>query len=155
MKNILVLGIGNLLLQDEGLGIHVIKKLEEENFSDPNVDVIDGGTGGFTLIHELEKYKEIIMIDSTLDNLKPGTIKLRKPKYSKDYPTLLSAHDFGLKNMIDSLIFLERMPNVHLITVSVNRINSLGLNLTNDVQNSIPEIISLIKQIIVNLKYYS
>ena len=66
-KETLVLGVGNLLLKDEGVGIHVIKALENEKLP-AHVHLMDGGTGGLHLLSWLQGYDRIIMIDATLDN---------------------------------------------------------------------------------------
>ena len=65
-KETLVLGVGNLLLKDEGVGIHVIKALENEKLP-AHVHLMDGGTGGLHLLSWLQGYDRIIMIDATLD----------------------------------------------------------------------------------------
>ena len=89
-KDILVLGVGNLLLKDEGVGIHVIQALEKEGLP-PNVSLMDGGTGGLHLIGWIQDYNRIIMVDATLDHNPPGTIRLIRPHYATDFPPLMSA----------------------------------------------------------------
>jgi hydrogenase maturation protease len=59
----LVLGVGNLLLKDEGVGIHAVCALEKEDLP-PDVSLMDGGTGGLHLLGWLQSYDRIIMIDS-------------------------------------------------------------------------------------------
>ena len=66
MKEILVMGVGNLVLCDEGVGIHAVDSLQKENLP-PWVDLLDGGTGGIALIGLLQEYKRVILIDATLD----------------------------------------------------------------------------------------
>ena len=89
--NILVLGIGNLVLNDEGIGIHVVNVLEKMELP-CGVDLLDGGTGGLALLETLQSYRRIILVDASLDNYPVGTIRRLSPKFSNDYPTLLSAH---------------------------------------------------------------
>ena len=84
-KETLVLGVGNLLLKDEGVGIHVIKALENEKLP-AHVHLMDGGTGGLHLLSWLQGYDRIIMIDATLDNNPPGTVRLIQPRYATDFP---------------------------------------------------------------------
>ena len=105
-KETLVLGVGNLLLKDEGVGIHVIKALENEKLP-AHVHLMDGGTGGLHLLSWLQGYDRIIMIDATLDNNPPGTVRLIQPRYATDFPPLMSAHEIGLKDMIDAMILTE------------------------------------------------
>lgn len=140
----LVLGIGNLVLQDEGVGIHVVQALEKEELA-PHVDILDGGTGGVGIIGELEQYKKVIMVDATLDGTLPGTIKMIKPKFSSDYPQLLSSHEFGLRDMIESMIVRETIPEIDLITISVNNIQDIGMDLSPEVEDAIPQVVELIK----------
>ena len=63
--DILVLGIGNVLMGDEGIGVHAINYLEKHTFPS-NVRLLDGGTGGFHLLEYLQDYKKIIMIDTAI-----------------------------------------------------------------------------------------
>lgn len=148
MNNILILGVGNLLLQDEGVGIHVIQALEKEVLPS-NVDLLDGGTGGFHLISWLEKYDRIIMIDATLDDNPPGTVRLLKPRYATDFPPLMSAHEIGLKDMIDAMqLSAGKLPDIQLIVVSVVNINNVGMNLSPEVESAIPRVINLLNDLI-------
>lgn len=146
--DILILGVGNLLLQDEGVGIHVIQALEKESLP-PNVHLMDGGTGGFHLISWLENYDRIIMIDATLDDNLPGTVRLLTPRYASDFPPLMSAHEIGLKDMIEAMQLTSgKLPEIQLIVVSVININDVGMTLSPEVEAAIPKVISLLKDII-------
>lgn len=138
-KKTLILGLGNLVLKDEGVGIHAVQSLERETLP-PNVDLLDGGTGGVAMIGILQEYDRIIMIDATLDQEPPGTVRHIRPRYSNDYPPLLSAHEIGLKEMIDAMILQESIPKIDLITVTVKDFGSLGMNLSDEVEQAMPKI---------------
>jgi hydrogenase maturation protease len=140
----LILGLGNFLLSDEGVGIHAIKALEKEQLPD-NVDLMDGGTGGFHLLSWFEQYERIIMIDATLDDNPPGTVRMIKPRYSSDFPPLLSAHEIGIKDMVDVMQITDSFPEIELIVVSASKINEIGMELTPEIEKSIPQIIEKIK----------
>lgn len=71
----LVLGIGNTLLSDEGVGVHAIHQLQAQYGSPPNTLFIDGGTLSFTLALEIEQADNLIVIDAAQLNDKPGTVK--------------------------------------------------------------------------------
>ena len=120
-SKILILGIGNILLSDEGIGVHVAQLLEKKIFPE-NISVIDGGTGGFHLLSYFEDYTQLILIDATIDNAPIGTVKILTPKYATDYPQTLSAHDIGLKDLVESAYLLDKSPEVHLITVSIGSV---------------------------------
>lgn len=144
---ILILGIGNILLADEGVGVHVVKELEKRKYPD-HVNILDGGTGGFHLLSIFEQYQKIILIDATLDGNAPGTVNLLQPKYSKDFPKTLSSHDIGLKDLIESSALLGFMPEVSLITVSISDNQPIDMELSEVVSTSVPKVIELINKIL-------
>ncbi|WP_455624234.1 HyaD/HybD family hydrogenase maturation endopeptidase [Parabacteroides sp.] len=148
-KETLILGVGNLLLKDEGIGIHVIKALEKENLP-AHVHLMDGGTGGLHLLSWLQGYNRLIMIDATLDSNPPGTVRLIQPRYATDFPPLMSAHEIGLKDMIDAMILTDDLPETHLIVISAANINEVGMELTPEVKAAIPEVIGTIRSLLIH-----
>ncbi len=145
-NKILILGIGNYLMGDEGIGVHVINRLQQENIE--GVDMVDGGTGGFHLLGHFEGYKTVILIDATLDNNPVGTIRLIKPRFAKDFPLAMSTHDIGLKDMVSALQLLGKMPIIHLFVVSIQSLQQQGIELTEEVQEIIPTLIQKIKALV-------
>ena len=117
-SRILVLGIGNLLMGDEGIGVHAVHRLEREPLP-KNVDLLDGGTGGFNLLESFGSYRKIIMIDATMDGQPAGTVKTLRPRFASDFPKALSAHDIGLKDLVETAALLEHKPDITLITISI------------------------------------
>ena len=141
----LILGVGNLLLKDEGVGIHVIHALEKENLP-PDVSLIDGGTGGLHLVNWLRGYDRIIMIDATLDNNPSGTIRLIQPRYASDFPPLMSSHEIGLRDMIAAMCLTDDLPEILLIVISAADINEVGTELSAELQAVVPEIVRVVKE---------
>lgn len=137
---ILVMGIGNYLMGDEGVGVHLAETLEGYTLP-PNVDVVDGGTGGFHLLEYFEKYKEVILVDATLDNNPVGHIRLIQPKFASDFPKAMSTHDIGLKDMMSSLQLMGKVPSIHLFVVSIESIQQQGIELTPEIAAIMPELI--------------
>ncbi|MEN8186626.1 MAG: hydrogenase maturation protease [Bacteroidota bacterium] len=148
---ILVLGIGNYLMGDEGIGVHSIHALSKIELPD-NVDIMDGGTGSFDLMPILAQYPLVIFIDATMDSRPPGTIDVIYPKFAKDFPSVLSAHDVGLKDMIDALEFQEELPKIILITVSIKEMIPMTIELTEDVKKSIPKVAEKVVNILGKIK---
>ncbi len=146
-KNTLILGIGNYLMGDEGIGVHVANQLEKELLP-VGVDVLDGGTGGFYLLEYFEIYKHVILVDATLDGNPPGTIRLIKPRFASDFPPAMSTHDIGLKDLVSALQVLGKMPEIDLFVVSIHSIQQQGIELTPKIANLIPEIINKIRCLI-------
>lgn len=145
-EHILVLGVGNLLLNDEGVGIKVVQTLEQEGFT--GADLLDGGTGGFHLLGFLQGYKHILFIDATLDDNPPGTVRVLHPRYAHEFPQQLSAHEIGLKDLIDACALLGNPPVFHLIAISVKNFQDFGIELTPEVAAAVPEVIHQIKSLI-------
>ena len=143
-EKILILGVGNLLLKDEGVGIHVIRALEHEALP-PNVSLMDGGTGGLHLIAWIQDYDRIIMVDATLDDNPPGTIRLIRPRYATDFPPLMSAHEIGLRDMIEAMILTGKLPDIQLIVISAADISEVGMELTPVVEAAVPKVVELIR----------
>ncbi|MEE9117775.1 MAG: HyaD/HybD family hydrogenase maturation endopeptidase [Calditrichia bacterium] len=149
-NKILILGIGNVLMGDEGVGVHAIKELEKESFP-PNVTLLDGGTGGFHLLEYLQEYPTIIMIDATMDNDPAGTIKVIEPKFATDFPKALSAHDIGLRDLIESTAVLGELPKMFLITVTIDSIQSMEMDLSPKIEKQIPAVVGKVKEVLDNL----
>jgi hydrogenase maturation protease len=146
-KKILVMGIGNYLMCDEGVGVHVAEQLLKESLPE-NVAVLDGGTGGFHLLEFFENHDHVILIDATLDGREPGTIRKIKPKFANDFPPAMSTHDIGLKDMVSALQFMGKMPEIDLFVVSIASLQEQGTELSPPVRSKIPELIRLVKEAI-------
>jgi len=149
---ILVLGIGNYLMGDEGVGVHAVQALSKIDLP-PHVDIMDGGTGSFDLMPILAQYPLVIFIDATMDFRPPGTIDVLYPKFAADFPTVLSAHDVGLKDMIDALEFKNELPKIILITVSIDGMTPMQIQLSEKVRKSIPQITRTVLEIIDKIKF--
>jgi len=136
---ILILGIGNYLLGDEGVGVHAIRGLEKEDLP-PSVRLVDGGTGGFHLLSFFSDYDPIVMIDATMDGAPPGTVRLLEPRFASDFPRALSAHDIGLRDLIEAAALLAPLPKIYLITVSIEALQNMRTELTPAVARSLPHL---------------
>ena len=138
-NDILLLGIGNYLMGDEGVGVHFINSLQNAE-TPAGVTVVDGGTGGFLLVPYLENHPTAILVDATRDGKPIGTISLLRPHFSDDFPPALSGHNFGLKDMVDILSLFDRMPDIYLFTISIIEMKPMDMTLSPEVQAAIPEI---------------
>jgi len=139
-NSILVMGVGNYLMGDEGIGVQVIQEMTKHKLP-KYVDILDGGTGGFLLLNCFEAYSTVIFIDATMDGKPAGTISLIRPKFASDFPSALSVHDVGLKDMIEAVYLMEKVPDIHLFTVSIEEIVPMTLELSPKVKESIPILI--------------
>jgi len=146
---ILVMGIGNLLLGDEGVGVHFINYMEKKEIP-KNVVLLDGGTGGFHLLNVISEYKKMIIVDATIDNGPIGTVRLIKPKYSKDYPKALTAHDIGLKDLVEAAMILEKIPEVFLITITIDPNQTVRLALSEEINGKMIDIEDKVFEVLKN-----
>ena len=149
-NSILVLGIGNILLDDEGVGIRVVAQLEKEGYT--AADLMDGGTGGFHLLGFIQSYNTVIIVDASLDQFPTGHVRILHPRYAKDFPTQLSAHEIGLKDLLDAAFLLGKMPKIHLVAVSIKEYQDMGMELTPDVEAAIPMATRQVKELVEKLK---
>lgn len=142
-KSILILGVGNYLMGDEGVGVHLIQEMAKAKFPD-YVDILDGGTGGFLLLNCFETYNTVIFVDATMDGQEEGTISLIRPKFASDFPSALSVHDVGLKDMIEAVYLMEVKPDIHLFTISIKDVSPMDIELSPKVKEAIPQTIKKI-----------
>jgi len=149
-NKILILGIGNYLMGDEGVGVHVANRLENVKLP-VAADIVDGGTGGFHLLEYFESYENIILVDATLDDHPNGTIRLIKPRFAKDFPPAMSTHDIGLKDMVSALQIMGKMPNIHLFVVSIESLQQQGIELTKEIEHIIPDLIKKITKLLLSI----
>jgi hydrogenase maturation protease len=140
---VLILGIGNLLMGDEGVGVHFIRALEGVRIP-AGVECLDGGTGGFHLLGPLREASKVVLVDAAADDTPEGTVRRLVPRYSSDYPSSLTAHDIGLKDLLDAIYLLDDTPRIVLFTVSINPRQQLGTELSSPVAAAIPGLIKLV-----------
>jgi len=146
-QRILVLGIGNLLMGDEGVGVHAARRLAAEPLP-PEVTVVDGGTGGFHLLACFQDYDVLIMIDAVMDGRPSGTLGVIRPRYASDFPRALTAHDIGLRDLVESAVLVGSLPPIHLVTVSIGELSGLSLDLSPAVAAALPGISALVQDLI-------
>ncbi len=137
MTPTLVLGIGNLLMGDEGVGVHALRAFARDPWPE-SVTLLDGGTGGFHLLEYLSDYPRIVMVDATMDGAPAGTVSVLTPRYASDFPRALTAHDIGLRDLIESAALLGPLPDITLVTVSIEEIRSMVTDLSAPVAAAIP-----------------
>ncbi|MFN8805716.1 MAG: hydrogenase maturation protease, partial [Bacteroidota bacterium] len=94
----------------------------------------------------------VIMIDATLDKNPVGTIRLIEPKFSQDFPKAMSTHEIGLKDLVESLALLGKLPKIYLYVMTVQDIANLHVGLSQFVEEQLPELKRLILNKIADLQ---
>ena len=138
MKTV-ILGVGNVLMGDEGVGVLVARHLTGSGAAGP-VDVVDGGTGGFHLLEYFQNYERVVLVDATLDGQAPGSVSVTRPRFSSDYPPTLSAHDIGLKDLLDAVYLLGQSPEVILFAISIGSVDGVTLEMSPPVADAVPRV---------------
>lgn len=124
----------------------MVSALEKEGYS--GADLMDGGTGGFHLLGFIQSYKTVIIIDAALDHFPAGHVRVLYPKYAKDFPTQLSAHEIGLKDLLDAAFLLGNMPQIYLVAISIKDFQDMGMELTAEAESAIPEAVRQVKELV-------
>ncbi|HRJ53296.1 MAG TPA: HyaD/HybD family hydrogenase maturation endopeptidase [Candidatus Thiothrix moscowensis] len=136
----LVLGIGNILLQDEGIGIHLLKFMEKHFPVFPDVTYLDGGTLSFTLAGEIESHEHLLVLDAVELHARPGTLCCYENEAMDKFlgTAKRSAHEVGLLDLMDIARLSGHLPKHRaLIGMQYHRF-AWGETLTRAVKNNLP-----------------
>jgi hydrogenase maturation protease len=142
-KRILILGIGNLILRDEGVGVHAVRELERKQLP-AHVEVIDGGTYLMDLLSIIQEAERIIVIDALKGGGEPGTIyRVTPDDLMGETERTLSLHQVGLLEVLGMVRQLGGDPQVVIIGVEPKEI-SWGMELTPEVEAKLPKVIETV-----------
>ena len=134
-----VLGIGNIILSDEGFGVRVVEYLKK-NFTFPdNVNLIDGGTLGVELLHFIAGTRRLLIIDSINGGAAAGEIfHLRGDEIKNHFAQKISAHEVGIQDVLTMLELTDKkIPHVELIGAQPFSLEA-GVELSEPMQKLVP-----------------
>jgi hydrogenase maturation protease len=95
-RPILILGIGNILLKDEGIGVRIIEAMQKMEIP-PDIELCDGGTAGADLVDLIADRRKVIIVDAADADVPPGTmVKMRPEDLARPEDAEISLHDFAL-----------------------------------------------------------
>ena len=145
-KRILILGVGNLLLGDEGVGVHVARKMMEMDFP-PQVRVVEGGTDGFGLMHVLLEADRLILVDAVKGGGPPGSIYRFEVKDCPPFPDIFktSVHQISILEVINLSGLIGSTPRTTIIGVEPKCLE-MGMELSPEIEAKIPKVIQLIRE---------
>ncbi len=99
--SILVMGLGNLLMSDDGLGSRVISELEKRYLPCEEVNLLDGGTLGLDLLPRLEGVDKLLIVDALQMGVEPGLVfRLEGEEVPRAFANKLSVHQMGLQDLL-------------------------------------------------------
>lgn len=140
-KRILVLGVGNVLLRDEGVGVRIIEKLHAEYRFSPNVELMDGGTLGLRLLDPIANSDTVIVVDAVQNGQKPGTLyRLDVDELNKRVTFKNSLHQLDMLETLAYAEVLGNRPEAVIVGVEPADISPWGTELTEVVQGCVQEL---------------
>jgi hydrogenase maturation protease len=140
----LVLGVGNILLSDEGIGVHVVKALTGRDIS-PDVEILDGGTASLELLNIMANRDKVIVIDAVEGGGEPGTIYRFTPDDIKYHSvTFTSLHQISLLETLTDAKYLGIAPKTVIILGIEPKDMGLGLEVTPEAAAAVPRVVELV-----------
>lgn len=140
---ITILGVGNILLRDEGVGVRVIEELKKCYAFPENVSLVDGGTQGLWLLATIQESDHLIVIDAVLGGGEPGSLyRLERADLPKGLRFKQSAHDSDLVEALNLCALLENGPkSVVVIGVEPLDITPFGLELSREIESQVDNLV--------------
>lgn len=146
----LVLGVGNILLSDDGVGVHTIRRLQKVAQLPEEVQVVDGGTSGLDLLHYLEGVSHLVIVDAMEGNRPPGTLtRLTGDEVPAYLSTKMSPHEIGLPDMLFAAKLRDLYPKEVVIWGVQPATTELGLDLSPPVADQVD---ALVENVLAELR---
>ena len=143
-RSILVLGIGNILLRDEGVGVRVIEQMQEIPVPE-EVELVDGGTAGADLLDVLAERRKVIVIDAVQSDCEPGTVlRFTAADLVRPDGVGMSLHEVGLGEALTMTKQLGCAPGDVVVFGIKPKDTTCGLELSEEVEASVPKVVELI-----------
>ena len=148
---IAVLGLGNLVHADDGVGIHAIHHLQRDPRVAPAVMLLDGGTQGLSLAAHISGFPKLLVIDAVDAGEQPGTLMRYEGDALKGLPGKPSVHQLGFADLIIALKLLEESPQ-EMVVIGVQPLSTeWSAELTAPVRDALP---ALFDAVIEQLGYW-
>lgn len=145
MMSALILGVGNILLGDEGIGIRVVEELENRYVFPEEVTVLDGGTSGIELLRYIEGRDLLIVIDAMRAGLAPGTVfRVEDEDVPKRFMSRISPHQIGLSDLLAVGILSDQIPRRMVLFGIEPECLATGITLSASVNATVDKIIDAI-----------
>jgi len=143
--DLLVLGVGNVMMGDEGVGVKVARNLIKDYEFPPGVEVVDGGTGGLALLSFILHAREVLVIDAVEAGAEPGSIFIFPARSIQERKGIMtSLHDMGILDVLSTAGLLGGNPPATVIGVQPAKMDEFGGGLSPRVANKIPRVTELV-----------
>ena len=140
---VVVIGLGNILMEDEGIGVHAIRHLEENYRFKPEIEIVDGGTSGLDLLPFFGPQKSILLIDAVNFNMEPGTVaSLKDEAILAQLDPKISLHHLGLSDLISISELTDRKAKkMTLLGIQPKSMENLDLEMTETIKGVFDKVI--------------
>lgn len=143
--SILVMGLGNLLMSDDGLGSRVISELEKRFLPSPQVCLLDGGTLGLDLLPRLEDVDKLLIVDALQMGAEAGTFfRLEGEDVPRAFANKLSVHQMGLQDLLAVAELQGHLPQELVVIGVQSETIEMGLELTASVAASFDQVVAAV-----------
>lgn len=151
MKKILVLGLGNSLMNDDAAGVIVANNLNRIFTENDRLKIVDGGTLGLDLLHYLEWADKLIIVDGVNVDIEPGTVvKIEGEDINSVFESKLSPHQMGLKDILLAAELIEcKPPEIVLFGIQTKDI-SMDMKLSPEVEKNMDKLQDVVSSEIKN-----
>ena len=151
---VLVLGLGNILLQDEGIGVRVIERLKRDYEFPPDVEVLDGGTAGMALYEHIIDRRHLIVVDAVKTGRSPGTlVTLNNDEVPAFFRNKVSPHQLALSDILAALQIAGNSPP-QIIVIGIEPLHlDTGLDMSATVADQIGTLITMVVEQLSQLGY--
>lgn len=142
INNITVLGVGNILYTDDGVGIRVVEKLEKEYEFSENIDIIDGGVLGVNLLGVISNAGRLIVVDTVLNKGRPGD--LHRLDHDQIPNRILAKNSLHQVDLIEALTLcnaLDHVPKTTIIGIEPKDIDTLNEHLTPEIGTRLDDLV--------------
>lgn len=142
INNITVLGVGNILYTDDGVGIRVVEKLEKEYEFSENIDIIDGGVLGVNLLGVISNAGRLIVVDTVLNHGRPGD--LHRLDHDQIPNRILAKNSLHQVDLIEALTLcnaLDHVPKTTILGIEPKDIDTLNEHLTPEIGARLDELV--------------
>jgi hydrogenase maturation protease len=142
---IVVLGIGNILLSDEGIGVHAVNALAASHDLPPEVEIIDGGTSAMDCLDQIASVDLLLIADCMRSKKAPGTItRLEGDELNAFFRTKISPHQVGLCDVLATLLIHDLQPK-RTILIGIEPLSfALGMEPTPEIAAQLPALVAML-----------
>jgi len=145
VARVLVLGVGNSLLTDDGVGVHAVARLRQEPAVPPGVTILDAGTLSFSLLPALEHTDALIAIDAARDGRQPGEVRVCEGEEADRFLQRdgRSVHEVGLSDLLDMARLSGQLPGRRVLIGVEPQVVDWGLELSAPVAAALPHCVAV------------